>query len=232
MNYRLVIEFSGLPMKAFDIPKLRGAVAKQFPKFDLIHNHIENDRLRYAYPSIQFKVINDGPMIVGIGNGVDILKTVFMDISDLDFEGKNISINEKSVRLDTVEFGLVDKPLSYRFELPWMALNQENHKTYLALSWKEKRPFLENILRRNLKSISKGFDYFIPDFENLQVQTNLKPVKRNFKNQKMLCFAGTFITNFIIPDYLGIGKQTARGFGTVRRLRSATVGRSSMTGNL
>ncbi|MCH7611783.1 MAG: hypothetical protein IIB95_07630 [Candidatus Marinimicrobia bacterium] len=218
MNHRLLIEFSGLPMKAFDIPKLRGAVAKQFPKFDLINNHIENDRLRYAYPSIQFKVINNSPLIVGIGDGVDVLKTVFMDISNLDIDGKNISINEKSVRLDTVEFGQINKPVDYRFVLPWMALNQVNHKTYLSLSWKEKRPFLENILRRNLKSLSKGFDYFIPDFENLQVQTNLKTVLRNFKNQKMLCFKGAFTTNFIIPDYLGIGKQTARGFGTVVRV--------------
>ncbi len=95
MNYRLLIEFSGLPIKAFDIPKLRGAIAKQFPKFDLIHNHIENERLRYAYPSIQFKVINNSPMIVGIGDGVDVLKTVFMDLSDLEFEGKQISINDR-----------------------------------------------------------------------------------------------------------------------------------------
>ena len=157
-------------------------------------------------------------MIVGIGDGVDVLKKVFMGISDLDIEGKNISINEKSVRLDTVEFGQIEKPVDYHFVLPWMALNQVNHKTYLSLSWKEKRPFLENILGRNLKSLSKGFQYFIPDFENLQMQTNLKPVKRYFKNQRMLCFTGSFTTNFIIPDYLGVGKQTARGFGTVMQV--------------
>jgi len=218
MNYRLLIQFSGLQLRAFDIPKFRGAISEQFPKYNLIHNHIENERLRYAYPSIQFKVINDEPMIVGIGDGVDVLKKVFMGISDLDIEGKNISINEKSVRLDTVEFGQIEKPVDYHFVLPWMALNQVNHKTYLSLSWKEKRPFLENILGRNLKSLSKGFQYFIPDFENLQMQTNLKPVKRYFKNQRMLCFTGSFTTNFIIPDYLGVGKQTARGFGTVMQV--------------
>ena len=67
MNYRLKIEFSGLPIKAFDIPKFRGSVAKQFSKFDLIYNYIENERLCYAYPSIQFKVIKGLPMIVDIG---------------------------------------------------------------------------------------------------------------------------------------------------------------------
>jgi hypothetical protein len=29
---------------------------------------------------------------------------------------------------------------------------------------------------------------------------------------------GTITTNFLIPDYLGLGKQTARGFGTVVRI--------------
>lgn len=218
MNYRLKIEFSGLPMKAFDIPKLRGAVAKQFPKFDLIHNHIENEQLRYAYPSIQFKVIKDVPMIVGIGDGIGVLKTVFMDISELEIGGGKTIINEKSIQMDTVEFGQADKPLSYRFALPWMGLNQKNYKEYKSLGWNEKRTFLEKILRGNLISLSKGFGYTIPNIDNIYVQIDLKPVMRNFKGNKMLCFTGTFKTNFIIPDYLGIGKQTARGFGTVVRV--------------
>jgi hypothetical protein len=35
----------------------------------------------------------------------------------------------------------------------------------------------------------------------------------------MICFTGEFMVNFHIPDYLGIGKQVARGFGTVERIR-------------
>jgi hypothetical protein len=34
----------------------------------------------------------------------------------------------------------------------------------------------------------------------------------------MICFQGEFTTNFLIPDYLGIGKQVARGFGTVVKM--------------
>jgi len=33
----------------------------------------------------------------------------------------------------------------------------------------------------------------------------------------MQCFTGDFTTNFLIPDFLGIGKQSARGFGVVRK---------------
>lgn len=85
------------------------------------------------------------------------------------------------------------------------------------MKWNEKRPFLEKILLGNLKSISHGFGYWIQNFESLYVESSLRPVSRNFKNIRMTCFAGEFTTNFLIPDYLGLGKQTARGFGTVIR---------------
>lgn len=212
---RLILNFQNLRMKTFDIPKFRGYLASEYKNYTLIHNHLENGRLRYAYPLIQFKVIDSQPTIVGIGEGIEILKNVFLDIGELDINGRRYVINEKSVKLDQVEFGQTENPVTYRFLLPWMGLNQENYRKYKKLKWNEKRFFLENILRGNMKSLSKAFGYFIPDFDSYYVQTDLKSTIRNFKNSRMMCFNGKFTTNFIIPDYLGIGKQTARGFGTV-----------------
>lgn len=212
---RLILNFQNLRMKTFDIPKFRGYLASEYKNYTLIHNHLENGRLRYAYPLIQFKVIDSQPTIVGIGEGIEILKNVFLDIGELDINGRRYVINEKSVQLNQVEFGQTENPVTYQFLLPWMGLNQENYRKYKKLKWNERRFFLENILRGNMKSLSKAFGYFIPDFDNYYVQTDLKSTIRNFKNSRMICFNGKFTTNFLIPDYLGIGKQTARGFGTV-----------------
>jgi len=44
-----------------------------------------------------------------------------------------------------------------------------------------------------------------------------KPLEVNFHNQPMQCFTGDFTTNFLIPEFLGLGKQSARGFGVVRK---------------
>jgi len=214
---RLNIVLHGLTISPFSIPKLRGSIAAKYPKFSLIHNHLDNEQLNYAYPSIQFKIIENKPTIIGINEGIEVLKQVFMDIDKLDIGGKIQQINEKSSQLKEVDIGQVDEPISYKFISPWMALNQKNHAEYRKLNWAEKRTGLEKILRGNLMSLSKGLNYFIPDFDNVQVQSRLKSVYRNFKNQKMLCFTGEFETNFIIPNYLGIGKQTARGFGTVMK---------------
>ncbi|MBC8185756.1 CRISPR-associated endonuclease Cas6 [candidate division KSB1 bacterium] len=214
------IVFNNLRLKEFDIPKFRGYLAQRYAHFNLIHNHLTKGRLRYAYPAIQFKVLDGFPAIIAIGLGIDVLKQVFMDINEIDVDGKTYQINEKSIVIDKVTVGQAADRHNYNFLLPWMGLNQTNHTAYQTLTFNERPVFLEKILRGNLKSLAKGFDYFIPDFENVQMQAELKPVTRNFKNNRMLCFEGCFSTNFLIPDYLGLGKQTARGFGTVVRVKN------------
>ena len=79
---------------------------------------------------------------------------------------------------------------------------------------------LENKLvqiKNNLKTLSKAFQYWIPDLDNLNVDGWFHPLEVNFHNQPMLCFTGDFTTNFLIPEFLGLGKQSARGFGVVRK---------------
>ena len=181
---RLLVTFQNLQINDFDIPKFRGYLARRYSSFDLIHNHLDNNRLRYAYPSIQFKTTNSQPIIVAIGEGIDIMKRVFLDIDELRIEERTYTIDERSVILQDVELGKTSNMHQYQFISPWMALNTENHKKYKSLGWHERRGFLERVLAGNLKSLSKGCNYFIPDFSSLHVQVELRPVSRNFKNIK------------------------------------------------
>lgn len=51
-----------------------------------------------------------------------------------------------------------------------------------------------------------------------KIKVNLKITNQRetqFKNNIMLAFAAEFITNTLLPDTIGLGKQTARGFGTI-----------------
>ncbi|MFH1847507.1 MAG: CRISPR-associated endonuclease Cas6 [Candidatus Omnitrophota bacterium] len=212
------VKFESIYLRAFDIPKFRGYLSAKYSAYTFIHNHLQNDSLRYAYPLIQFKTIQNKPVIIGMEQGIEILKKVFLDIDELLINEKRFQINEKSVILEEYEFGQINLLKLYRFISPWMALNQENHKKYTELNRHERPLFLKKILAGNIKSLSKGFNYFIPDFDNLNIRLEVKPLTRNFKNIKMTCFQGTFQTNFLIPDYLGIGKQSARGFGTVEAI--------------
>ncbi|MDZ7899258.1 MAG: CRISPR-associated endonuclease Cas6 [Arcicella sp.] len=34
----------------------------------------------------------------------------------------------------------------------------------------------------------------------------------------MMAFGGTFMTNALLPDYIGLGKSVSRGFGSIVKL--------------
>ena len=52
---RITISFPQLQLKPFDIPKFRGYLARRYSQYILIHNHLKDGALRYAYPTIKFK---------------------------------------------------------------------------------------------------------------------------------------------------------------------------------
>jgi len=214
---KALLIFTGNNLKKADIPKFRGYLSKKYPKYDLIHNHLEKGKLRYSYPLIQFKAVNYRPTVVAINEGIDILKEVFLELGEMKIGEKKETVHEKSIILKKEKFGISEEYIDYRFVSPWMALNQENYKKYIKLNRYDQRSFLKHILRENLKTISKGFNYRIPDIEKVKVDGDFRKREVNFKNMKLLCFLGNFMTNFYIPEYLGIGKQVARGFGTVKK---------------
>ncbi len=201
-----------------DIPRLRQYLARTFPKYELIHNHLQDGKYRYGYPLIQFKTVNSTPFIIGLGEGLPILKEVFTEVTELQLANRKQTVWEKSILLQEVEFGVTEEFYKYKFLSPWMALKEENFEKFKTLNTYDQQLFLKHLLRENLKTISKGCDYQIPEIEKVLVDGYFKPMVSHFKKIKMLCFTGDFTVNFAIPDLLGIGKQVARGYGTVKRV--------------
>ena len=101
-----------------------------------------------------------------------------------------------------------------------MALNQENYRKYINTSITQRRELLHRILIGNLISMSKWMQYDVK--ERLYSMVDVKPVNVNFKNNKMIAFKGNFTCNFLIPDYLGLGKSVSRGFGTVLKINNTS----------
>ena len=94
-----------------------------------------------------------------------------------------------------------------------MALNQNNFRKYINSQSSQRPELLKKILIGNLISVSKWLQYDVKD--RIYAMVNVNPINVNFKNQKMIAFKGNFVCNFLIPDYLGLGKSVSRGFGTV-----------------
>ena len=202
-----------------DIPKLRGFLAKHFPQYKEIHNHLANGGFRFVYPEVQFKMINRKPTLVGFDTGFRILTDIFTRIGYIEISRRKIYLYEKSIQVSEEFIGEHADFIRYRFETPWMALNQRNYSDFVKANLYEKEQRLNRILWGNLRTLAHAFDYWIKDQEALKVNGHFKMGENLFKGNTMLTFSGEFVTNFLIPDYLGLGKQVARGFGTVKKIK-------------
>jgi hypothetical protein len=211
------ISCTDLDLKARDTPKLRGAVASRFPGYSLLHHHIEENRLLYQYPRIQYKIINGCAMIIGIEEGIDVLKSIYGKLGEVRLDFSEAGFNTE-VRIEIMDrlFGDCDDLVEYRFITPWMALNQKNYERFVKGSKESNDKLLKSILIGNILSLAKSFGYKIE--ARIYVRPKLSLSKATFKNKSMITFLGSFVVNFHIPDYLGIGKSVSRGFGTVKRV--------------
>lgn len=209
------LELFSVHIKFAEIPCLRQAIALALPEYDIIHNHLKRGKFRYSYPQVQFKIVKNVPIVLGVNRGIRVVKKIIKDVKEVRIGERNFRLWEFALNEGELEFGQTEEVHTYRFASPWMALNQENYQRYRSLSRVEQHDFLNHLLRENLKSLAKGFKYWIPDIEQIVVDGEYEEIKSKFKGNKMVCFWGEFRVNFAIPQFLGIGKQVARGYGVV-----------------
>jgi len=193
---------------------LRGFFATKFNEYSLLHQH-SADKLIYRYPLVQYKMIDGAPVVIGINDGAGVLKDIYDKYDEIKLGEDVYEIVERGISVRNQEFGLADMIHSYEFATPWLALNQENYMRYYGMRSDEREGFLRKTLIGNLLSMSKSLDYQVPGTIKCDVRVRIR--KNRLKDVNMMTFTGGFCANFLIPDYLGIGKSVSRGFGAVRR---------------
>jgi hypothetical protein len=202
--------------------KLRGFFANRFENI-LFHHHQEDGGYKYAYPLIQYKIIDGRPTIIGLAKGAELIINNFLDIDRLNLGDKEYIQPEGRLEVIDEDLGVVTDldmlKFKYEFITPWLGLNQKNHKYYLNNikddDVKEKRNFFKKILIGNILTFAKGVDWWIE--EEVKVVPKLEVVNVKFKNKDMIGFVGEFYSNVSLPEYIGLGKSTARGFGTIAK---------------
>jgi len=212
------IKFPEINLLTRDGHKLRGYFGTLFKEHsELLHNHYADGSSKYKYPLVQYKVIDKMPHLVGIEEGGKLLVDLFLKIKTIDIEGTVYQVNSKNITNTITEIGDFSKLIEYHFETLWMGLNQENHKKYLQLnSIEDKKEFLSKQLQNSLLAFYKGVDFFTKD--RILATAKLQEKTTKFKDKTMLAFSGSFLTNAVLPDFIGIGKSVSRGFGTIKKM--------------
>lgn len=213
-----IIQFPELEFKTRDAHKLRGYFGNIFKEHSpLLHNHFEDGTDRYAYPLVQYKVIQKKPMLVGLAEGARLLIELFLKIKQINIDGIDYPVNSKNITSREIELGNLNKLTEYHFETLWMALNQKNFQHYSGLQNDAyKAEFLNHQIQNNILSFYKGIGFFTE--ERIMATGTFTAKSTQFKDNKMLAFNGKFVTNAFLPEYVGIGKAVSRGFGTVLKI--------------
>ena len=213
------ITLPDLHLRPADAPKIRGYFANVWREHsDLLHNHTPDGKSIYRYPKVQYKVIRGVPTLIGIDEGGDLLIRMFLQLEELRVGEKVFPLRHKEIKNRQVEVGLTEERHRYRFVTPWMPLNQRNHPIYEKADEAEQARMLKGTLRNNM------FAFF--SSVGIRIQGDLQPeldisrqLDTKFKRVGMTAFKGRFTVNALLPDFIGLGKSTARGYGTFKKVR-------------
>lgn len=202
------------------LPVFRGAVIKGLGEDVPVafHNHLQ-EGLAYSYPKVQYKIIDNHPAIVLIDISDKSLK-------DLHVEGSmNLSLNGRKQRFKLVDVvrqsyspDISDTPKYYELNsyLPFNETNREVYNSLVALT--DRICKLEDIITANILSMFKGLGTQIEQQIEVAITDMRYPFTAKYKDVAFDAFNLRFVSNILLPDYIGLGKSPSVGFGTLKRV--------------
>ena len=174
-------------------------------------------REKFLYPRVQVKILDEQIYFIGIGEGVDAIKEVLEDLKTLDFGNITFEISDIEIEEYNNRLCPSTNPVRYRFITPWVALNHSTIKKYRHLKNKDRVHYLNQLLGQNIAFISRELGIELE--ENIFTKLNLSTLlPKKMDENNWAAFDGEFETNFILPNYIGIGNGITRGYGTLRGL--------------
>lgn len=209
--------YKDIHLPTSDAKRVRGFFADLDRNDAYLHNHTEEGKQVYGYPLVQYKVLNQNPVIVAAEEGIRSIHPHLMQEKELTIGSQHYEDMALTIQLSELPIGDSRERRNYQFLTPWLALNQENYNRYQISSQEEKDLLLERILTGNILSMCKRFGIVIE--QPLCVVHQMRGLPVLYKGKIMEGFIGTFQVNSCIPNLFGLGKGTARGYGTVKLLK-------------
>lgn len=216
MEYNIVKLFLKTDTKvSSNASKIRGYIGNEFMEYNLLHNHYGKNYI-FSYPKVQYKLVDNKILILGINEGGEVLKKIFSDLNYLELD-KKYYISEKSIHEKIFDIKPTIEENHYKFVTPWIGLNTKNYQKFKKMNeWSDKKRLLNNIIVGNILSLSKGLGIIVN--KRLYAKSFLNEEFIKYKSIKMNAFTGEFKIHYDLPDYIGIGKGVSQGFGCVKKI--------------
>lgn len=218
-----------LQMPAWEIPKLRAAVAERVGKeYELFHMHNNNpdDNWEYRthYPLIQYSMYHGRVQITGLNAGAEALQCILLPklSADWTINGQQVIIPAYQVRHGKVELTLGEQSRPFRL-YQWQALNQENYKKWDACRDDEtaQLDLLSRALTGHLRSFAEGMGLSYYKAIEAKVTGTLNRKKVKWHGTSLMTFDVQAESNFKVPYGIGLGRLVAYGFGRTGKIGAA-----------
>ncbi len=131
VRYRMRFE---RPFRPSEARHLRGFFGRRYTEETLVHHHEADGSLRYAYPRVQFKVLDQAAYLIGLAEGGDLVTGFWTEIDQAVIGSEQLQVLESTVSRSTERIGEADDLIEYCFLTPWLALNQANHARFTQLT--------------------------------------------------------------------------------------------------
>lgn len=189
---------------------LRRAMTAALPDISLLHHHDKAGKSDYSIAQIRYLLLEGIPHIVSFGEGRRIINEIAL-LKQLVVGNTGYQICGYDFIEDGATVGVCDQLMTYRSRSPWLALNQANNGKFRSLDDAGRKALLNSILIGNCLSILKGLHLRIKArvFSKI-LDYRIIPAGAHIP---MTGIEVHFVSNFLLPDFLGIGKMPSKGFG-------------------
>jgi len=194
--------------------QVKGVLMREFPDDPIVPFINGSYRNDFLYPRVQVKILNEQIYFIGVKEGVESIESMVEKLDIMNFG--NITFKVESVDTEVCDDGLgsTDKTIQYKFLTPWIALNQINLKRYKALTDKDRLILLRRLLSQNIAFVGKEVGLTLE--KRIFVDLSLESLQANLMDEgKMGSFDGKFRTNFILPNFIGLGNGITKGYGVL-----------------
>jgi hypothetical protein len=197
--------------------QLRGALANAFRGDDLFHQHdLLTGKALYRYPRVQYRWRQGRGLVVGWGETADRLLALPWLELNLLLGDDPVVAGDVALTLNQAQFGVGDRLGYYRLETPVLLFNQENYRSYQAMSAAQQRNERERLLVANLLIALRGLAVTFPERLYATV-ADLQSCTCHYKGEKLLGLTGEFATNAVLPDGFSFGHAVSHGYGWLTR---------------
>jgi hypothetical protein len=200
----------------FSIEELRSFLNKKLVDYSALHKD-DSARFIHRYPALLGKQVKGDLIVTGISQGADCISHLIRDEAMLGSGESICRITARDPAIRSEPFGTEDTIITYEFQTPWLALNQQNAKKFYDLNGKPQRDaFMLKLLAAQLQTLAKSLDCDI--IVPISCEAKVRFKRERIERQNVMVFLGKFRTNLQIPDYLGIGQSVSQGYGTIKRI--------------